>query len=140
MRKNVVILCLLALFVFADMSSQENDQLLNKINGLHRIAGSVIGRNDQTSEEYKIFEALEQLSTYDVVKIYEETTNPIGKIFCCWALKERKYANYTIYSEYLKNLYSHVQIETQWYGEVVENEQLTKVIDYNFRKLWSGKK
>lgn len=120
--------------------SQETVQLLQNVNSLERIAGYSVGRKNQVSDEYNLFEQIENLSTYEVIKIFQETNNPIGKVLCYWALKERKYANCFIYKEFIKGQYESIQIETQWYGELIEKEKLVKVIEYDFRKLWAGKK
>lgn len=107
---------------------------------MERIAGNCVGIKNQISEEFTIFEQIGKLSTYEVVKIFQETNNPIGKVLCYWALKERKYASFYIFNEFLKKQYDTLLIETQWYGELIEKEKLSKVLDYNFRKLWAGKK
>lgn len=138
-KKKLAILSFLVAVMYSNSYAQDAEQLLLKINSLQRIAGSSIGKTAGPSEEYQIFEALEKLSTHDVVGIFQNTDNPIGKVFCYWALKERKYINSSIYREYLKNLYFNIKVETQWYGCITGNEQLARVIDYDFRKYWSGK-
>jgi len=138
MKKISFFLSFVLLFTCSLIFSQE--QLLEKVNSMKRIAGNSVGRKNQISEEYQIFEQIEKLSTYEVVKLFQETNNSIGKVLCYWVLKERKYKNCFIYNEFLKTQYENTQIETQWYGELIENETLSKVINYNFRKLWTGKK
>jgi hypothetical protein len=102
---------------------------VNKLSTYSEVAGPIVYRGAQKSEQWKIYEVIKEVyDTKEIVNEFIKSKSIVVKIYLYWALRDKKYEKIeSIKNEMLK--YENMEIQYVPYGCIITNKKIIEIIN-----------